>query len=424
MDDLEASAGQAPLVRQVRSLVAWAGAGRKLTQTGNITLADARHLVELLGTGDTIDPEIGDRVFKTKSSTELGYLTKVVEWAKVARLVRVTGNRLVPVKKNAAVADRPLDLVLALLEVYPKLGKSLFPRGWYRESLVGDQFGDIGEALLTVLFGHGGPYPRDTLQAMVNEIIAIRYVLDGVDELRLDALWRTTHADVTIAVQALVILGAAVSDNEAGTVELTPLGRFAIGRLRGMPLPGEPVLQVKVTLAEVGDPAVWRRVLVPASISLDRLHAVIQGAMGWQDYHMHVFRIGEVEYGPDPEGELGYRDETKVRLTELAGVGDRIGYEYDFGDGWGHELLIEASAAAEAGRAYPSCTEGEGACPPEDCGGPWGYAELKAVLADPSHEEYDEMRRWAGSQVDGDFDPARFDLAAANTRLAMALALD
>jgi Plasmid pRiA4b ORF-3-like protein len=411
------------LVGQVRSLVAWVGEGRKLTQTGKITLADARHLVELLGTGDTIDPEIGDRVFKTKSSTELGYLTRIVEWAKTARLIRVTGNRLVPVKKNTAVLDRPVDLVMTLLRVYPKLGKPLFPRGWYRESLVGDQFADIGEALLTVLFTHDGPYPRDTLQAMVNEIIAVRYVLDGVDDLRLDMLWRTTHTDVTIAVEALVVLGAAVTDDEGGTVELTPLGRFAIGQLRGMPRPGEPVLQVKITLADVEDPVVWRRVLVPAAITLDKLHAVIQGAMGWQNYHMHVFRTGEVAYGPDPEGELGYRDEAKAGLADLADVGERFGYEYDFGDGWEHELLIEASAQAEAGRVYPGCIEGEGACPPEDCGGPGGYAELKAVLSDPSHQEYDEMRSWAGSQGDGEFDPARFDLATANTRLVISMAV-
>ena len=123
---LEAAAGKAELTGQIRSLLAWVGPGRKLTQTGRIGLADARHLVELLGTGDTIDPEIGGRVFTTKSSEELAYLTRIVGWAKAARLVRVTGTKLVPVKKNAALANRPLDLVLVLLEAYPRLGKPLF----------------------------------------------------------------------------------------------------------------------------------------------------------------------------------------------------------------------------------------------------------------------------------------------------------
>src|SRR6266571_3967711 len=104
MNDLEAAAEHAVLTGQVRSLVAWVGSGRKLTQTGRIGLADARHLVEVLGTGDTIDPKIGDRVFKTKSSEELAHLTRIVEWAKAARLVRVSGTRLVPVKKNATPA--------------------------------------------------------------------------------------------------------------------------------------------------------------------------------------------------------------------------------------------------------------------------------------------------------------------------------
>jgi hypothetical protein len=164
VNDLEAAAADATLTGQIRGLVEWVGAGRKLTQTGRIGLADARHLVELLSTGDTIDPKIGDRVFRTKSSEELGYLDRVVEWAKAARLVRVTGTRLVPVKKNAALTDKPLDLVLALLDIYPRLGKSLFPRGHWRQSVVGDEFSEIGPLLLTALLGSRvrARWPRST----------------------------------------------------------------------------------------------------------------------------------------------------------------------------------------------------------------------------------------------------------------------
>src|SRR5229473_3485292 len=103
---LEAAAENAELTSQIRSLLAWIGPGRKLTQTGRIGLADARHLVELLGTGDTIDPEIGGRVFKTRSSEDLAHLNRIVEWAKAARLVRVSGTKLMAVKKNAALAER------------------------------------------------------------------------------------------------------------------------------------------------------------------------------------------------------------------------------------------------------------------------------------------------------------------------------
>jgi len=163
MNDLESAAEHAVLTGQVRSLLAWVGSGRKLTQTGRIGLADARHLVELLGTGDTIDPKIGDRVFTTKSSEELAHLTQIVEWAKAARLVRVSGTRLVPVKKNATLPGRPLDLVMAMLGAYPKLGKSLFPRGAYRQSLVGDQFRDVSEALITTMLAYAGPCPLSML---------------------------------------------------------------------------------------------------------------------------------------------------------------------------------------------------------------------------------------------------------------------
>jgi len=420
MNDLEAAAGHVVLTGQVRSFTVWVGDGRKLTQTGRIGLADARYLVEQLGTGDTIDPKIGDRVFKTKSSEELGHLTQIVEWAKAARLVRVSGTRLVPVKKNASLLDRPLDLVMAMLKAYPKLGKSLFPRGLYRQSLVGDEFGDLSEALLTAMFTHEGPCPASLLRAVASDMIAERYVLGGLTDTQLDFLRGTIETDVSIAVTALAALGVAALDEAGETVELTALGRFAIGRNRGMPLPGEPVLQVRITLMDVVDPPVWRRVLVPAAYSLDRVHQVIQAAMGWHNYHMHVFRVGEVSYGRDPEGILGHLEETKVNLADVAEVGERIGYEYDFGDSWEHELFIEARTEAEAGEIYPACTGGEGACPPEDAGGYPGYQQLKEILADPSNEEYEEMRTWADSQVGDEFDPASFDLAQASARVSTA----
>jgi hypothetical protein len=105
----------------------WRWLRRKLTATGRIGLADARQLVELLGTGDTIDPEIGGRVFTTRSSEDLAHLSRIGEWAKAARLVRASGIKLMPVKKNAALAERPLDLVLALLEAYPGSESQCFP---------------------------------------------------------------------------------------------------------------------------------------------------------------------------------------------------------------------------------------------------------------------------------------------------------
>jgi hypothetical protein len=414
VNDLEAAAEKAELTGQIRSFMTWLGEGRKLTQTGRIGLADARHLVELLATGDTIDPEIGDRTFKTTSSEQLPYLTRVVAWMKAARLIRVTGGRLVPVKKNARVADRPLDLVLALLEAYPRLGKSLFPRNAWRQSLVGDEFTFIGPQILTRLLTYQGPCPLGDLKWAASDTIAGMYMLHGLNELQMEMLQRTTETDVTIAIAALGVLGVVVVDEADDTAGLTGLGRFAIRRLRGMAEPGDAVLQVRITLRYVDNPPVWRQVLIPAAYPLSRVHRVIQVAMGWEDCHMHAFRIGKTTYGPDPEDELGYADETKARLADVARVRTRIDYEYDFGDSWEHELVVEARTVAEAGQICPACIAGKGACPPEDCGGTYGFAELKEVLAGPESEERDEMLEW----VDEDFDPAHFDLAAANAAVA------
>jgi hypothetical protein len=133
--------------------------------------------------------------------------------------------------------------------------------------------------------------------------------------------------------------------------------------------------------------------------------------MGWQESHLHAFWIGDREYGAVyPDDELEGLDESRFRFGDLVKAGDRIRYEYDFGDGWEHELLIEAEAEADAGVIYPACTAGEGACPPEDCGGPGGFADLKELLAGPPSSERDEMREWAGA----DYDPARFNQAAAS----------
>ena len=168
------------------------------------------------------------------------------------------------------------------------------------------------------------------------------------------------------------------------------------------------IFQLRITLDDV-EPAVWRRVLVPGGYTLDRLHRVVQYAMGWNDYHLHVFDIDNVQYGvPDPDGLLDVRDELDARLDAVAGKGTRLRYTYDFGDWWEHDVVVEDVSPAEPETAYPRCVEGEGACPPEDCGGPSGYADLLAALGDPGHPEHVAMREWLGRPFDAAaFDPAR-----------------
>jgi hypothetical protein len=173
------------------------------------------------------------------------------------------------------------------------------------------------------------------------------------------------------------------------------------------------VFQLRVTLDDV-TPPIWRRVLVPAGYTLDRVHRVVQVSMGWQDCHLHSFEIDGNQYGePDPDGDLALLDEMDYRLDDVTRVGARLRYTYDFGDWWEHEVLVEEVLAADPRERYPLCLAGERACPPEDVGGPEGYAEFLAAVADPAHPRHVAMWDWIGRP----FDAIGFDADRASTLL-------
>jgi hypothetical protein len=147
--------------------------------------------------------------------------------------------------------------------------------------------------------------------------------------------------------------------------------------------------------------------------------------MGWTNSHLHHFRVGERLYGdPDLMREnfeaMGYEDSTRTKLSDIlprSGRRFRFGYDYDFGDGWRHEVLFEGCVQAERGKRYPVCVEGARACPPEDVGGTWGYEEFLEAVTDPEHEDHDGLLEWAG----GSFDPELFDPAAATREMRRGL---
>ncbi len=171
-----------------------------------------------------------------------------------------------------------------------------------------------------------------------------------------------------------------------------------------------PIYQIKVTLRHI-TPPLWRRIQVTGDTKLGQLHDILQDVMGWTDSHLHAFRIGRDSYGePNPEYNDGMKNERNVRLDKLAEEGDKLIYEYDFGDGWEHEMLIEKILEPEIGATYPRCLAGKRACPPEDCGGPHGYMNLLDILHDPKHEEHEEMCEWLGD----DFDPEHFSVEEIN----------
>ena len=173
------------------------------------------------------------------------------------------------------------------------------------------------------------------------------------------------------------------------------------------------VFQLRVTLDEV-TPDVWRRLTVPAGYTLDRVHRVIQYAMGWQDCHLHSFDIDGEQYGePDPDDELAVLDEVDYRLDDVARIGTRMRYTYDFGDWWEHEILVEEVRPAPPGRVVPACLAGERAGPPEDVGGADGYLEFLAALTDPGHPRHAAMVEWIGRP----FEPELFDVERTSTLL-------
>ncbi|MDZ4753786.1 MAG: plasmid pRiA4b ORF-3 family protein [Phycisphaerae bacterium] len=207
-------------------------------------------------------------------------------------------------------------------------------------------------------------------------------------------------------------------------------------------------LVLKVTLLNV-EPACWRRIVVDARMSLGRLHDVVQTAFDWHDSHLHEFwtslrgRDDRRRFGPPaPDGFRDLddpEDSKRVRVSSfLARRGAKLYYIYDFGDTWEHEIRCEKvlregfdtlpvpaqflgpplRKSKTARRIWGFCVDGVGRTPPEDCGGPWGYAAMLASLANPSDDEHDCRREWLGLN-DGDvWDPSIFDLDAVNEQLA------
>jgi hypothetical protein len=186
------------------------------------------------------------------------------------------------------------------------------------------------------------------------------------------------------------------------------------------PKPKQPkcVYQLKVTLRNIRPP-IWRRLLVTSDTKLSRLHDILQAAMGWWGGHLHQFTARGVYYGDLQFVEdLGWgpkvHDEHRFTLADVArGEKAKLLYEYDFGDGWEHDIVVEKVLPVEKGVRYPICIKGRRACPPEDVGGPWGYGEFLEALRDPNHPEHETYSDW----IEGSFDPEAFDLDSVNKQL-------
>jgi Plasmid pRiA4b ORF-3-like protein len=172
------------------------------------------------------------------------------------------------------------------------------------------------------------------------------------------------------------------------------------------------IYHLRVSL-EGTEPLIWRRLQVPGSASLGWLHAVIQVAMGWTNSHLHQFVAGKRLYS-DPSFELDefeddprVLEEEKTVIHEIAPRAKSVFvYQYDFGDSWDHRITVEKILEADPAEGeFAQCLDGDRACPPEDCGGVWGYEDLLKIIRNPKHKEYESMMEWLG----GKFNPEAFD---------------
>jgi len=223
-----------------------------------------------------------------------------------------------------------------------------------------------------------------------------------------------------LRMRAALVLGVAVPDLAVSAVSLPavsparlqPVATATPGRTthsaKPKPVRRALIHRIKVTLTAT-KPPIWRRLEVPSNTSLSDLSELLQAAFDWAGGHLWLYETPKGEYG-EPDAELNLRNARRLTLGAAAPViGSKITYVYDFGDDWRHVIAVEAIAPADGQGPYPRCTAGRRAAPPEDCGGPWGYENLLAILADPANQEHASMLEWLGLESADEFDPAEFD---------------
>lgn len=182
----------------------------------------------------------------------------------------------------------------------------------------------------------------------------------------------------------------------------------------------DQIFQFKITLND-SKPSIWRRIIVPADYTFFELHCAIQNAMGWTDSHLHAFRFANKNNKgrpiniatPMPDDDECGHEKIDERLTRIADYFGKISkqcvYDYDFGDSWEHMVVLEKTLLAVKGAKYPQCVAGKNACPPDDCGGVWGYMNLIEVLKNPKHPDHADMLDWLCIEDPREFDPSDFD---------------
>ena len=246
------------------------------------------------------------------------------------------------------------------------------------------------------------------LAAKRTEAKETQFTLDELDEL-LDHVENSVHRAKGNEKQKVIRIMEKVSKLLGSTIDPDEMPG------QRLPKKTDTVFQIKMTLVGI-DPPIWRRIQTK-DCTLVELHALVQITMGWDFEHLYRFLIGSVSYA---DLEMASQDDAEdacdTYLSDVLPVQNRrprFDYEYDFGDQWMHQLIVEERFPPEQGVKYPICVAGQRACPPEDCGGPWGYPDFVEAISNPDHREHDELLEWVG----GEFDPESFDLESVNKEL-------
>jgi hypothetical protein len=265
-----------------------------------------------------------------------------------------------------------------------------------------------GQRLTIVKYAELPAHLAGRLAAKGTATKGTQFTLDELDELLDHVEWSVYRAKgnekqkvLRIVEKVSRLLGSTIDPDEMPGPRL--------------PKKTDTVFQIKITLRGIVPP-IWRRIQT-TDCTLAELHEVIQVTMGWEFEHLYRFNIGGVQYA---DLEMASFDDVEdafdIRLSEVLPASNRrprFEYEYDFGDQWIHQVIVEERFPPEKGVKYPLCMAGERACPPEDCGGPWGYPEFVEEISNPDHRRHEQMLEWVG----GEFDPEKFDREAVNGEL-------
>ncbi len=252
------------------------------------------------------------------------------------------------------------------------------------------------------------PHLSERLTPKGTEAKATQFTLDELDEL-LDHVEESVYRAKGNEKQKVLRIVEKMSKPLGSTIDPAKMPKHRLAKKTAT------VFQIKMTLRGI-EPPIWRRIQTK-DCTLEDLHALIQVTMGWEFEHLYRFNIGGVEYADlDMMNDEDVEDACVTLLSAVLPVQNRrprFQYEYDFGDNWIHQLIVEERFLPEKGVKYPICVAGQMACPPEDCGGPWSYPDFVEEVSNPDHRSHEETLEWVG----GEFDPERFDLEAVNSEL-------